>query len=114
MSGLGRGYPSYNYCVAAMKASKDRVREWLENYMKLSSHVAESAAEWLGNQAIHGSHGRPIGYEKLNLNVSLLEDDQVLQDKVLSVFHALMATFELTNCVKIVENHNGVGSAFSV
>lgn len=107
-----RNYPSYNYCVAAIKASKDRVQEWLKDYMKLDKNIAQHAAEWLGDQTIHGSHGRPIGYDKLknlNLKVKLLEDDQELQDKVLSVFHALIATFEMTNCIKIVENHNGNG-----
>ncbi|MEJ5329708.1 MAG: hypothetical protein WHT07_06120 [Desulfobaccales bacterium] len=41
--------------------------------------------------------------------VELLEDNQDIQEKVLSVFHATMVTFQITNCVKMVENHNGRG-----
>jgi hypothetical protein len=44
-----------------------------------------------------------------HLKITPLEDDQSLQDLVLSVFHATVVTFERTNCVKIFENHNGKG-----
>ena len=70
-------------------------------------------AEFLGDFNKHGSHGKPFNYDvvkDLGLKVSLLEDNQDLQEKVLSVYHATMATFELTNCVKIIENHKGVGT----
>jgi len=41
--------------------------------------------------------------------VERLEEDQMLQELVLSVFHAIMVTFQVTPCVKIVENQNGKG-----
>ena len=43
------------------------------------------------------------------MNIVPLEGDQQLQDKVLSVYHATMLTFEKTNCVKIIESHEGKG-----
>ncbi len=39
-----------------------------------------------------------------------LEDDQNLQELVLSIFHATTHTFEGTPAVKIIENH--LGNAF--
>jgi hypothetical protein len=36
-----------------------------------------------------------------------LEDDDVLQDLVLSVSHATQMTFSSTPCAKLVENHHG-------
>jgi len=41
------------------------------------------------------------------LKITNLEDDQVFQDLVLSVFHATTHTFSGTPAVKIIENHNG-------
>ncbi len=43
------------------------------------------------------------------LKIIALEDNQDLQEKVLSVFHAATVTFETTQCVKMVENHEGRG-----
>jgi hypothetical protein len=37
-----------------------------------------------------------------------MEDEQDIQDKILSVHHSFMLTFQKTAAVKIVENHLGV------
>ena len=37
-----------------------------------------------------------------------LEDNQDLQDAVLTTHHAFMHTFSNTHCVKIIENHEGI------
>ena len=63
------------------------------------------------------THGRPIPISEAQaqgLTVSPLEGDQDLQEKVLSVFHASIVTFEVTNCVKIIENQNGKGTFITV
>ncbi len=73
---------------------------------------ASNIAKWLGTADIHKIHGRPISYKEAlekGLKVELLENDQKLQEKVLSVFHASMASHDFTNCTKFVENHNGKG-----
>lgn len=41
-------------------------------------------------------------------NVFPLEDDDALQDIVLTLHHALTITFAHTGAVKIIENHKGV------
>jgi hypothetical protein len=45
----------------------------------------------------------------IGLKVHLLEDDQKLQDAVLSAFHSAVVTFQVTPCVKIIESHIGKG-----
>ena len=66
----------------------------------------------VGDNTQHGTHGRPITAKVAaaqGLNITSLENDPDLQDKVLSVFHAVQVTFLTTQSVKIVENHNGKG-----
>jgi hypothetical protein len=46
----------------------------------------------------------------LGLNVVDLEDDDTLQDLVLSVHHACIHTLSSTNEFKIIENHNGIAA----
>jgi hypothetical protein len=101
-------------CQKTIELSKSKVAEWLNSYMfKGKSPKGQDIADWLGNFNAHMTHGRPINYQlatEKGLNINLLEDDPELQDKVLSVFHSTMATFEASTCVKIVENHLGRGS----
>ncbi len=52
----------------------------------------------------HFSAGDCSGF---GLKIEKLEDDQMLQEAVLSVHHAYMATFNRTAAVKIVESQNG-------
>ena len=80
--------------------------------MKLPHDTAGKAAAWLANEDLHKSHGRPISAELAEANglrIVRPESDQELQEKVLSVFHATMVTFEMTKCVKLVENNLGRG-----
>jgi hypothetical protein len=93
-----------------------KVAEWLEAYMfhgqADAKQKAEEIAKWLGDAHIHKTHGHPIGFKAaidIGLNVTALEDDQDLQEKVLSIFHASAVTLEVTNCIKLIENQLGKG-----
>lgn len=44
----------------------------------------------------------------LVLNIKALDDDEELQDKVLSIHHSTMITISSTKAAKILENQNGV------
>jgi len=105
-------------CQKNIELSKSKVGEWLNNYMfKNSEKKGEEIANWLGDFKEHKTHGRPIGYEISKghgINVIRLEDDQALQDLVLSVFHSTQITFDMTRCVKIIENHIGNGMYVTV
>lgn len=105
-------------CEKAIALSQEKVGEWLKKYMfkddeaGVAEQKAEGIATYLANSSLHKTHGRPLGIDvlrKQGLKIIALEDNQDLQEKVLSVFHAATVTFETTACVKMVENHEGRG-----
>lgn len=72
--------------------------------------LARVAAEYFANDQVHIAHGRGIHrdqVEHLSLKVELLEANDEFQDLVLSVHHAYMHTFAMTQATKIIENHLG-------
>jgi hypothetical protein len=107
--------PGYlNLCQQTIDLAKEKVRLWLHQFMFKGQDAAKAQeiSAWLGNFDEHKTHGRPIGIElakEKGLKVTALEDDQALQEAVLSVFHAVMVTFQSTPCVKVIENHLGKG-----
>jgi hypothetical protein len=108
-------------CSNTIELSKEKVAEWLQKYMlrkdPAAKTKAESIAAWLGDANHHKTHGRPINIElaqEKGLIVRPLEENQDFQEKVLSVFHATVATFEFSDCIKFVENHTGKGSFLQV
>lgn len=101
-------------CEETIELAKQKVELWLDSYMFKNSPEknGKKISEFLGDFSKHKTHGRPINYDiakQIGLNVKRLEDCQALQDAVLSVYHAAMITTEITNCVKIIENHDGKG-----
>lgn len=113
---IARYSPSFiGVCEKAIDWSAQMTRTWLETAMfksdnKRKSKINHILAE-LGDHAITKSHSRHISAErckKIGLNVASLEDNQALQEAVLSVHHACMLTLASTGAVKIIENHKGV------
>ncbi len=101
-------------CESALSLSRELVSTWLEAYMfrELADGVerARAVSAWLSDHATFKSHSRHLPRSVLRehgLAVSNLEDDELLQDLSLSVFHATAHTFAATPAVKIVENHTG-------
>jgi Serine dehydrogenase proteinase len=71
---------------------------------------AKAAAAWFADFKRFKSHGRRISRDEARsqaIVVHDLEDDQQLQDLVLSVHHAALHTLAGTGTVKIIENHHG-------
>lgn len=104
-------------CRNTTQLSIEKVSLWLRSYMFKDDPDGETKAndiaEWLGTASNHLTHGRPIPYNiarDKGLKIIELESDQNLQEKVLSVFHSSIVTIDVTPCVKIIENQNGVGS----
>ena len=55
-------------------------------------------------------HGQRIGIEKLqklDINVEVLEENQALQDYVLTVYHLMTLVFEHTNSIKFILDNKG-------
>jgi hypothetical protein len=103
-------------CENTIDLSKDIAARWLKTWMLKTNPQKETQAkeiaEWLCNTNLHKTHGRPIDINEARekkMIITALEDDNDLQDKVLSVFHAAMVTHMVSNCVKFTENQNGKG-----
>jgi hypothetical protein len=103
-------------CETTLSLAREKVEEWLAKYMLREDpegkEKSAAIASWLGNAKEHKTHGRPITIEQARakgMRIEALEDDQELQEHALSAFHSVMATFQVTPCVKIVENQNGKG-----
>lgn len=103
-------------CENVTKLSRELVAEWLHKYMfagAASNQTALEISEWLSNHGHFKTHGRHISRDQLKakgMKISFLEDDQDLQEWVLSVFHATTQTLTSTGAVKIIENQ--LGKAF--
>jgi hypothetical protein len=96
------------------KYATELVREWLHRFMFAGEadglQKATDISTWMSAHNDHGRHSRHISrqvVESKGLKVKYLEDDQVLQDLVLSIFHATTHTFTMAGTFKIIENHIG-------
>lgn len=104
----------FKKCEDTIKLSKIMVEKWLASYMfkGQTTTAPKTISDWLGSAKQHLTHGKPINIDAAlakGLNVTSLESDQKLQDLVLSIFHSTMVTFDVTGCVKIIENQDGKG-----
>lgn len=109
-------YPAaFFYTVLdAIKLSSTLVTEWLTNYMfatEPKDEVRKKVKKIVGKlNANNKSHSRHFTYDfckDLGLKVEALEEDQELQEFVLSVHHAFVITMDATNATKIIENQVG-------
>lgn len=102
-------------CEKAIEWSNEMVRDWLSRGMFASDSDAQSKIDTiiaeLGDHALTKSHARHLSLKRcreIGLKVVALEDDQELQDCVLTLHHACIHTLASTSAVKIIENQNGV------
>jgi len=104
-------------CQKAIDWSTEMVSDWLRGGMFKDTPRSERddkikrIVNELTDHALSKSHARHLSFQKcrdIGLIVSELEDDQNLQDKVLSVHHACIHTLGATAALKIIENGNGV------
>lgn len=102
-------------CEKAIEWSAEMTREWLLTGMLKDDPDAAAKANAiiaeLGDHALTKSHARHLSPQKcqeIGLKIKRLEDDQRLQEAVLSVHHASILTLAQTGASKIIENHKGV------
>ena len=91
---------------------KSLVRDWLQRYMFANrpdpAALASVVAEHFGGDT-HGSHGRRTDREEARgqqLQVVDLEDDQTLQEEVLTLYHLSTIAFEMGPAAKSVMSSN--------
>lgn len=104
-------------CEKAIQWSNEMVRDWLISGMLKDDSErcakADRIVTELGNHALTKSHARHLSASRckeMGLVVSMLEDNQDLQDAVLSVHHACILTLAGSVAFKIIENQDGVAS----
>ena len=102
-------------CQKAVVWSETLVRGWLADGMlkddKDKDQKIERIVKELTNHALTLSHSRHLSAQRcleMGLAVKMIEDDQKLQDAILSAHHASMLTMSQTPACKIIENHKGV------
>lgn len=114
---LSRLTPSFvQQCAWAVERSKKFVTETLQKNMlktkkpKRRSEIAAQIREKLTNLSENKGHDRHFHLhecEQMGLTITKLEDDDKLQDLVLTIHHCYMHTLANTMAVKIIENQDG-------
>lgn len=101
-------------CENAVKWSEAFARQQLKENMfyrqKNSKDKIDRIIDSLTEYDEVKLHERQIGYKEargIGLKISLLEDDQDLQDLILTVHHCYVHTLSNTSAFKIIENQDG-------
>lgn len=102
-------------CSQALRWSREMATAWLQgNMFSGDEHAAQKAeviVDHLADHSARATHARHLSLtecERIGLKVSPLENNDQLQDLVLTVHHAFMHTFSQTPAIKIVENHRDI------
>ena len=116
---IGAWLPLLRSLMPGLIAQCHHSRQQAERFVseQLAAHMlsddtakAEDVAAWFADFSHFQSHNRAVTIDDAigqGLNVTRLEDDQELQDLVLSVHHAVRHTFNDTGTTKLIENHHG-------
>lgn len=118
---IGKYHPTFlGECKNAIDWSKSIVTEWLATGMfrdeENSQLLAKNIVEKLSDKSLNKVHARHLSAEyckEFGLKISCLEDDDQLQDLVLTIHHAFNHTFANSPATKIVENHLGVATVLN-
>lgn len=97
----------------ALDYSERMVKNWLEKRMfksdKNRKTKSKKIAKFFRDASIHLSHGRRINRDeakKKGLLIENLEDNQELQDSVMSAYHLITLAFEKSPATKIIESNH--------
>lgn len=103
-------------CQKALELSETTVKRWLAENMLMGEpdpeDIAGHIASMLCDHKQSSMHNRHFSYRELRdlgMKIELLEDDGRLQDLVLTVHHAYMATLQRAPIAKIIENNDSKG-----
>lgn len=109
-------YPAaffYTVCDS-IKLSEILVGEWLKEYMfigedkkTVNAKVKKILQKLNSNNKSHSRHFTYDSCAEIGLKVKRIEEDQELQNIVLSIHHAFIITLDASTASKIIENQNG-------
>ncbi|WP_430535976.1 S49 family peptidase [Listeria rocourtiae] len=101
-------------CEKAIELSDEMVTKWLGENMFCedsdSLNRAKEVVKFLGSRNEQKMHSRHINKDKAReygLKIVDIEDNQNLQDAILSLHHIVRIILEQTEIVKIIQNQNG-------
>lgn len=101
-------------CERSIESTRNMVHEWLRDGMFAKEKDPEAAAKATTKALMdyegtseHAHHFLIEKCKDIGLNVTAIEDDQELQEDILSVHHAFVATFARTSALKVIENAAG-------
>lgn len=101
-------------CERQVEGSREMVAAWLKSNMLKGEEKATEKAKAIVSGLMdykgtteHSHHFLIDKCRAIGLNVLALEEDQNLQEAVLSVHHSYVATFARTDAIKIIENAIG-------
>lgn len=108
--------PAFFYSVCdGINLSSTLVGEWLKQYMffdidpkDANKKVRKILSKLNSNNKSHSRHFTYDFCKEIGLNVTRIEDDQEIQNLILSVHHSFIITLDATNLTKIIENQNGL------
>ena len=113
---IAKYHPTFiGQCYKSIELSTELVKKWLlegEMFANIDNREekVDQILDVLNNNEDTKIHSRHIDNEKaksIGLNVSNLEEDDDLQDAVLSIHHCYMHTFSNSKAVKIIESSTG-------
>lgn len=107
---LSKYPPAFYYSVLdSLKISSELLKTWLQQYMFKSESDTKKIEKIINTlNSNTGSHAKHFDYDfckSLGLKVEKLEEDQKLQDLVLSVYHCCTISANCTLTIKIIENN---------
>lgn len=118
-----RQYPPgfISQCENAKKWASEFVQQQLQQCMfatdpnnRLKARaIVRKLSDFSGNRA-HDRHVHFDECHKMGLDVELVEDNQELQELVLTVHHCYMHTLMNTSAIKIIESHRGTAMVKNV
>lgn len=115
---LGASY--LEQCDLAIDYSKDFVTQSLTKNMLADDPDVKTKVQYIAKKLTdlseNKSHERRFFYQDcihMGLKIEMLEDDQMLQDLVLTVHHTYMHVFGNSGAVKIIENDRGTARVWN-
>jgi ATP-dependent protease ClpP protease subunit len=110
---ISKYHPTFlGSCQQSIDWSEKLVSDWLSrNMCSRDVGKVDKILKEFGDHQTNKSHARHISKQQcidMGLQVISIEDDNELQDLVLTVHHSFMHTFSNSGATKIVENQLGV------
>ena len=103
----------FGICNNAIASARTILTSWLNREMlKDNSNGIKKTVDYLLDYNTHLLHNNRLDIDTLSSNtclkIKLLEDDDKLQEYVLSLYHCYQIMSSMTQISKIIENNKGV------